>query len=127
MKPRRVFRTRTFSRWMLKNGLTNTALLQAVDEMMHGLVDADLGGHVFKKRVALPGRGKRGSSRTIVATQLDDRWFFLVGFNKNEQANLDKGELKLLQELGQSLLAASETALADALRYGELLEVTYEH
>jgi hypothetical protein len=48
MKLRRVFRTRTFSRWVLKNGLTNAALLQAVDEMAYGWVDADLGGHVFK-------------------------------------------------------------------------------
>lgn len=127
MKHRRVFRTRTFSRWMLKNGLTNAALLQAVDEVAQGLVDADLGGHVFKKRVALPGRGKRGSTRTIVATRLADRWFFIFGFNKNEKSNLDKGELKLLQELGQSLLDASDTALADAVLSGELLEVLYEH
>ena len=76
---------------MLKNGLTNAALLQAVDEMAQGLVDADLGGYVFKKRVALPGRGKRGSARTIVATRLNDRWFFLFGFNKNEKSNLAKG------------------------------------
>lgn len=112
---------------MLKNGLTNATLQQTVGEMAQGLVDADLGGHVFKKRVALPGRGKRGSARTIVATRLNDRWFFLFGFNKNEKANLDKGELKLLQELGHSLLEASETALADALMCGELLEVMYEH
>ena len=91
MESRRIFRTRTFSRWMLKNGLTNAALLQAVDEMAQGLVDADLGGYVFKKRVALPGRGKRGSARTIVATRLNDRWFFLFGFNKNEKSNLAKG------------------------------------
>nr|WP_263469118.1 type II toxin-antitoxin system RelE/ParE family toxin [Stenotrophomonas sp. CFS3442] len=32
--------------------------------MEGGLVDADLGGGIFKKRVALPGRGKRGSVRT---------------------------------------------------------------
>jgi hypothetical protein len=30
--------------------------------MEKGLVDADVGGGVVKKRVALPGRGKRGRS-----------------------------------------------------------------
>lgn len=57
--------------------LADDALIQAVSEMAQGLVDADLGGHVVKKRVALPGRGKRRGARTIVATNLGDRWFFL--------------------------------------------------
>lgn len=48
MKSRRVFRTRTFSRWMLKNGLTNAALLQAVDEMASGLADALLCGELLE-------------------------------------------------------------------------------
>jgi len=30
-------------------------------------VDADLGGRVFEQRVALPGRGKSGSLRTLRA------------------------------------------------------------
>ena len=82
---RRVFRTRTFTRWMRKAGLTDDALCDAVSEMAQGLVDADLGGHVVKKRVALPGQGKRGGARTIVATKMADRWFFLYGFGKNER------------------------------------------
>ena len=51
-----VFKTRHFARWMRKTELTNEALCEAVREMLLGLVDADLGGHVFKKRVALPIR-----------------------------------------------------------------------
>jgi len=53
---------------MRKTDLTNAALSNAVSEMDEGLIDADLGGGVVKKRVALPGRGKRGSARTLVAT-----------------------------------------------------------
>jgi len=62
---RRVFRTRTFTLWMRKAGLTDDALCDAVSEMAQGLVDADLGGHVLKKRVALSGQGKRGGGRTM--------------------------------------------------------------
>ncbi len=76
---RRVFRTRTFTRWMAKAGLTDEALCEAVAEMGQGLVDADLGGHVVKRRVAPPGQGKRGGARTIVATKLAERWFFYTG------------------------------------------------
>jgi hypothetical protein len=61
---------------MRKAGLTDQTLYRAVAEMAEGLVDADLGGNVVKKRVALPGQGKRGGARTIVATNWGDRWFF---------------------------------------------------
>ncbi len=37
-----------------------------VEEMVKGLIDADLGGHVYKKRIALPGKGKSGSVRTLL-------------------------------------------------------------
>lgn len=37
------------------------------DEMERGLIDADLGGHVVKKRVAIGGRGKSGGVRTLLA------------------------------------------------------------
>jgi hypothetical protein len=58
-------------------------LCAAVEEMASGLIDADLGGHVYKKRVPVPGRGKRGGARTILGSNLGDRWFFLYGFEKN--------------------------------------------
>jgi hypothetical protein len=57
MSRKRVFKTRPLSRWMRKTLLTDAALRKAVDEMTRGLVDADLGGGVVKRRVALPGRG----------------------------------------------------------------------
>lgn len=120
---RRVFRTRTFTRWMRKAGLTDDALCEAVSEMVQGLVDADLGGHVVKKRVALPGQGKRGGARTIVATKLADRWFFLYGFGKNERANIDKDELKMLQEVAKEFLGFDDRQLTAALAAGEIVEV----
>ena len=64
----RVFKTRFFSRWMRKTELTDSALCHAVAEMGQGLIDADLGGGVVKKRIGLAGRGKRGGARTLVAT-----------------------------------------------------------
>ena len=120
---KRVFRTRTFTRWMRKVGLTDDALCEAVSEMAQGLIDADLGGQVVKKRVALPGQGKRGGARIIVATNQSDRWFFLYGFGKNERANIDKDELKVLQEVAKELLGFSERQLLTALSAGEILEV----
>ncbi len=47
----RIFRAKTFYRWMRKNGVSDDDLRQAVMEMNEGLIDADLGGGVFKKRI----------------------------------------------------------------------------
>ncbi len=90
---RRVFKTRYFARWMRKTTLTDAALCLAVREMAEGLIDADLGGDVVKKDVSLPGRGKSGGVRTLVATRKASRWFFVFGFEKNERANVSASEL----------------------------------
>jgi len=89
---------------MRKTGLFDETLCAAVSEMYDGLIDADLGGGVVKKRVALPGRGKSGGVRTIVATNKDNRWFFVFGFQKNERTNISKKELEALQDLATDLL-----------------------
>jgi hypothetical protein len=54
---------------MRKSGLTDQALWVAALEISQG---PDLGGGVVKKRVALPGRGKRGGARTIVASRMTE-------------------------------------------------------
>lgn len=108
---------------MRKSGLADPALLEAVNEMEQGLIDADLGGGVVKKRVALRGQGKRGGARMIVGTRMADRWFFLYGFAKNERSNVDRDELKMFQEVAKELLEFDIRQLRVALAAGEIVEV----
>ena len=123
---RKIFKTKLFSRWAKKAGLTNEALAGAVAEMSAGLVDVDLGGGVVKKRVAQPGQGKRGSTRTLLATNFNDRWFFIFGFEKNERNNITNKELVALKLLSGDLLALNDAQLAEALVAKKLFEVPYE-
>ena len=123
---KRILKTRTFNRWLRKTLLTDSALLKAIDEMEQGLVDADLGGNVYKKRVALPGRGKSGSTRTLIATNRQDRWFFMFGFEKNDKENITQAELAYLQEVAQIFLGYSSDELQLAIAKGEFLEVYYD-
>ena len=122
----RVFRTRSFTRWMRKAGLTDEVLCVAVSEMAQGLIDADLGGHLVKKRLALPGQDKRGGARTIVATKMADRWFFVLGFAKNERANIEAAELKALQELAKHYLGFDDLQIEQAIDSGVLTEVRHD-
>jgi hypothetical protein len=124
---RRVFKTRHFSRWMRKSELTDQALCAAVGEMAAGLIDAELGGDVLKKRVGLPGRGKRGGVRTLVATRKGNRWFFVFGFEKSERANITPTERDALQTLASSLLALTAAQLDTAVEDGTLQEICHDH
>jgi hypothetical protein len=123
---RRVFKTRTFKRWSRKANITDEVLCAAVEEMSRGLIDADLGGRVFKKRIPVAGRGKRGGARTIVGSNLQDRWFFLFGFEKKDRETIDDRELGALQVIASALLAMEPKLLDKALVENELEEICRE-
>ena len=120
---RRVFKTRYFRRWMRKTDLTDRALSDAVVEMTLGLIDADLGGGVVKKRVALPGKGKSGGARTLLATNKGDRWFFVYGFAKNDRENIGPKELEALQLYAADLLKLNIVQLDAQVEAGSLQEI----
>ena len=122
----KVFKTRHFSRWMRKTELTDKALCDAVLEMMNGLIDADLGGGIIKKRVGIAGKGKRGDARTVLATNKNDRWFYVFGFQKNTRSNINSEEKEALQFLADDLLSMSITALESACQNEELQEICHE-
>jgi hypothetical protein len=119
----RTFKTKAFAKWAVGEGLGDEALAAAVAEMEHGLIDVRLGGQVVKKRVALPGRGKRGGARTLVAFRAAERAIFIYGFAKNERANINALELKALKLLAKELLNYSVASLSKAMKAGELIEI----
>jgi hypothetical protein len=92
--------------------------------MQAGLYEADLGGGLLKKRIARSGQGKSGGFRTLVATNKGNRWVFVFGFPKSERGNIDKDEAEALKKLAEHLLSLTPSALDQAQRAGELMEVT---
>ena len=122
----RVFKTRHFLRWMRKTELSDPALCQAVVEMKQGLIDADLGGGIVKKRLVLPGRGKSSGARTLVATNRGNRWIFLFGFEKNDRANVTTQELEALKKIASDLLKLTPKDLDVLVTQGELQEICHD-
>ena len=112
-----------FDRWANEQGLTDQSLCQAVKEMSTGLIDADLGGGLYKKRVARTGQGKSGGFRTLVATNRGDRWIFVFGFAKNERDNINKKEQESLKVLANQLLALPKQDLLRMQSKFKLIEV----
>ena len=103
--------------------MTDEALLTAVDEIERGLVDARLGGHLVKKRVAIGGRGKRAGVRTILAYKQGDRAFFVHGFAKKDQGNLGVKELRRFKIEATKRIGYNEAELEYHIDDGELVEV----
>lgn len=121
-----VLKRKDFARWQLSESLPDALLCKAVEEMERGLVDTDLGGFLFKKRVARPGGGKSGGYRTLLSARMGLRYVFLHGFSKSHQENISQDERKALQFAGKVFLDLPAQALAKAVEAGVLLEVRCE-
>ena len=119
----RVIKTKDFSEWADDEGLTDKVLWDVVVEMEQGLIGANLGGNVYKKRISIKGRGKRGGARTLVATRFKDTAFYMYGFSKNVRTNISKKELKALKMLAEQLLGYSGKGIDKAITAGEFIEV----
>lgn len=118
-----ILKRKDFARWQAGEKLPDAALCKAVTEMESGLIDADLGGALYKKRVARPGGGKSGGYRTLLSARIGNRYVFLHGFSKNDKANITQDERKALQFAGRVFLELPAEDLIKALQIGVLLEV----
>ena len=105
MRRKRVFKTKPFGRWAKKR-LADKLLCVAAGEVEHGRFEADLGGGVCKKRIALPGKGKSGSTRTLVAHQMRSAIVFLVGREKSQPG----GDFSVQDEEAAKVIAAAVKA-----------------
>src|SRR5882757_3478083 len=103
-----VYLTKEFARFARKAGLADTSLIQAARDVKAGRYDADLGGGVFKQRIARQGGGKSGGFRTIILFKVGGHSFFAHGFAKNDKANVSSKELKALKQLAGILLGFSD-------------------
>ena len=121
----RVLVQKQFDRWAADSGLTETVLMQAAIEAFAGQVDGDLGGFLFKKRIARAGGGKSVGFRTILCFRKanSDRIFFLHGFPKNDKGNISVREEKNLKLVAKFLVDVSDARLVALEEYGEMREL----
>lgn len=76
--------TKRFSKWPVKQKIPKNELATAMKEVVAGNFEANLGGHVYKKRIRFEGQGKSGSGRTIICYKKADRAIFIHGFAKKK-------------------------------------------
>ena len=121
----RIFKNKWFQRWARKEGVSDAALCEAAREVVAGVVDADLGGCLFKKRIARAGSGKSGGYRLLIGYKKpeDERIIFIFAFAKNEKANIKKTEEIILRKVAEKFFLASDDQIKALLELGEAWEV----
>jgi hypothetical protein len=117
----RVFKTKWFARYAKRAGIDDNTLCKVVERTERGLIDADLGGNVFKQRIS------EGSKRyrILIAYQAQKRTVFLYGFAKNDRENIEDDELESLKEIAAGWLNANDQIIKRSINDGLLQEVKY--
>jgi hypothetical protein len=108
--------------------LSDAALCEAAREIEKGLFEGDLGGGLCKKRVALPGQGKSGSARTLVAKKHHDALFFLAGREKSDSgADFSDQEVQAVKIIASGLVLATSEKIRELLEAEILKEICHAH
>jgi len=121
----RVFKTKWFARFARREGLADSKLIETIKEIESGLIEADYGGGLIKKRVARDGGGKSGGYRSIIAYRSKGRCIFMFCFAKNDKENLDKNEVVAYKNAAAIYLGFSDMEITAAVEKREMEEVEY--
>jgi hypothetical protein len=119
----RIFKQHDFHEWAEDEGLTDELLKKAISELERGLIDANLGAGLYKKRIARSGRGKSGGYRTLIAFKENERVIFIYGFSKNERENITNNEKDVFKDLARYYLNLNDEELADLVKKKNLVEM----
>lgn len=119
----RVFKSKWFAKFAGKERISDGKLCEAVANAEQGMIDADYGGGVIKQRIARANEGKSGGYRSIILFRKGDRAFFIYGFAKSEQDNIDESDERDFKELAKALLAATDLDLEKLVAGGKFVEV----
>lgn len=119
----RIFKHRSFNQWAKSEGVSDKLLKKAIDEMGKGLYEGNIGSGLYKKRVALPGRGKSGSHRTLIAFKKEEVAFFIYGFAKNNRDDINEKEEKIYRQLAKDFLNMDESTIKKMIENNKLFEV----
>lgn len=122
----KIYKTQIFDKWIKKKGITDKSLKDAIVEICDGLIDADMGNGLIKKRMSKPGHGKRGSYRTLLAFKSNSRAIFLTGFSKSDKDNISPSEKTVFKKLCVIYLNMNNNEIESMCNSKRLNEVIYE-
>jgi hypothetical protein len=92
-------------------------------ETVNGAFDADLGGGVFKYRLARAGEGSSGGARALIAMKVRQRAVLMFGFEKKDLSNIKPDELKGYRKAARIYLGYTEEEITAIVKEKALFEI----
>lgn len=122
-----IYIHKRFDRRFKKIDLSDAELCIAAWEVMRGEFEADLGGGVLKKRVAISA-GKSGGARSVVFFKRHNNLFFYDGWckgclNKKSVKEIEDDQLIIYRHLAKGYLQADAQAISLLKQSGTFREV----
>jgi hypothetical protein len=113
----RAFKSAWFARAAKKAKISEIELCKAIAQVMAGQAD-DLGGGVYKKRLS------HNQYRSIILARGGDYWVYQYLFAKQDRANIDDDELKILRAAAKEYAILSPEQADQEVAAGRWIEIS---
>jgi hypothetical protein len=112
----RAFKSAWFARAAKKARIDDTTLCRAIAQVMAGQAD-DLGGGVFKKRLA------NNQFRSIILARGGNYWVYAFLFAKQDMANIADDDLARLRALARQYATMTQAQANAQITDGHWIEI----
>ncbi|MDR1830561.1 MAG: type II toxin-antitoxin system RelE/ParE family toxin [Candidatus Fibromonas sp.] len=117
-----IYETKKFKKWAAKNKISDEKLLNAISEIDSGLGIVNLGGDLYKARIA-KNKGKSGGYRTIIIYKKGFRSLFIHGYEKNDKSDISDVEKQFYKNYARDFLNYSKESIEKMLKEGEIFDL----
>jgi hypothetical protein len=92
-------------------------------DMVRSQPDADLGGGLYKYRIARSGEGSRGGGRVLIALKIGSRAILMFAWEKKDMENIRSNELKAYRDVAKIYLGYSDPQMTSLVNNRVLVEI----
>lgn len=117
------YKLKDFAKWAKRERISDKSLIEISAEMSRGLLGDRLGANIYKRRIKVDGRGKRGGGRVIVLFKDRDVTLFLYGYLKNEQGSISENEERQLRLFASEFSKLTPVDRAKLRMEGKLITI----
>jgi hypothetical protein len=115
----RVFAFKDFIRFARKFPISD----ESIWDVVRSQPDSNLGGGLYKYRIARSGEGSRGGGRVLIALKMEDRAILMFAWEKKEMENIKPNELKAYRDLAKIYLGFTDSKMTQLVKERVLVEI----
>lgn len=115
----RVFAFKAFVRFARRLHISDETIWKVV----RAPYDADLGGGLYKYRIARPGEGTSGGGRVLIALRTGQRAVLMFAWEKKDMENIKPNELREYRELAKIYLGFTEFQMDELVKKKVVVEI----